>query len=247
MTIGIFLVRSSDLTCRSTSMPSTFGNFRSRKTTRGPLWILRSAYLPRAKMKSSAASPSVTEMIAFARWLLRRARKVSSRSRGLSSTRRISTSFIDRLPILNFVFCKLQSEKERRPLAGLTFRPHPAAMALHDPLHDGQPDATPLKLDVRVQPLKDSEDFLGVTRVETDSQITNPVEVVIAVGAAAKLDSDGPGRLGVLHRVREEIDQDLPDCGAIGVCRRHLAGSKLDLPIGLVAPELLDDLVGHSV
>src|SRR5712692_563829 len=226
-------------------MPSTFGSFRSRKTTRGPLLTSRPRYFPRAKRKSSASSPSVTEVIEFARWFLRSARNVSSRSCGLSSTSRISTSFIDQLRFLNFDLRHRQCEKEHRPFSRLPFRPYPPAVALDDALHDRQPHAAAFDLAIRMQPLKHSEDFFGVPHVEADPMIPNPIQVVISGRTSAKLDVDGRLWLGVLHCVSNEIEQNLTDRTPIGARNRCLSIGEFDGPVGIPAPFFGDDLARY--
>ena len=57
-------------------------------------------------------------------------------------------------------------EGERRALAGLALRLDPAAVALDDPLHDGQADAGAGEFGRLVQPFERAEQAGGVRRVE---------------------------------------------------------------------------------
>src|SRR6267143_1649249 len=93
-TTGMARVRSSSLRRRSTSRPSTLGRFRSSRITLGATPISRSVLGPAPKKKSIASAPSRQTKSWLARWRDVSARRVSSTSAGLSSTKRISTSWV---------------------------------------------------------------------------------------------------------------------------------------------------------
>src|SRR2546427_9557193 len=93
-TTGMVRVRSSPLRRRSTSRPSTLGRFRSSRITLGVTPMSRRALGALPKKKSIASAPSRQTKSWLARWRDVSARRVSSTSAGLSSTSRISTSWV---------------------------------------------------------------------------------------------------------------------------------------------------------
>src|SRR6266849_3503046 len=115
-TTGISLVRGSARMRFSTSIPLSFGSFRSSRTTAGIGSGLRSEYLPVENRKSSASVPSRATKTSLAILALRSARSVSSSSSGLSSTSMMTFSIIaspasPALPSLEFrggLFVRLQ-------------------------------------------------------------------------------------------------------------------------------------------
>src|SRR6201988_771928 len=108
-------------------------------------------------MKSSASWPSFTQVTWFARPLRFSALIVISASVLLSSAIRISTGF--RSPI----DCLLgKAEMELGTFIELALGPHPAAMACHDPLDDGESHSGAGKLLGAVQALEHPEQFIVV-------------------------------------------------------------------------------------
>src|SRR5713226_1650899 len=93
-TTGISLVRGSARMRFSTSIPLSFGSFRSSRTTAGMGSVLSPACLPVPNRKSSASVPSRATKTSFAILALRSARSVSSSSSGLSSTSMMIFSII---------------------------------------------------------------------------------------------------------------------------------------------------------
>src|SRR3989475_11996883 len=93
-TTGMVRVRSSPFRRRSTSRPSTLGRFRSSRITLGVTPMSRRALGALPKKKSIASAPSRQTKSWLARWRDVSARRVSSTSAGLSSTSRISTSWV---------------------------------------------------------------------------------------------------------------------------------------------------------
>src|ERR1035437_919158 len=133
-TTGIVWSFGSARIWRSTSMPSTFGNLRSRRRRRGRSMLARFAYLPRAKRKSRAYAPSSTATMLLASRLFVRARIVSSRASALSSARRISTwSLVMSHPLVGAG----QGEREAGALVFASLGTHGPAVTGDDALEDG--------------------------------------------------------------------------------------------------------------
>src|SRR5260370_38662332 len=118
-------------------------------------------------------------------------------------------------------------------------------MPLDNALDNRKSNAASFDLIIGVQSLKYTEDFLGVPHVEADPVIGNPVKVVIAFGAAAKLDVDRLLGLGVLDRIGDQIEQDVPDRVGVGKRRWSVALHEVDLSIRIVTPFVSDDVAGH--
>src|SRR5258708_1301112 len=93
-TTGINWVRGSARMRFRTSIPLSFGSFRSSRTSAGIGTGLRSACLPVENRKSSASVPSRATKTSLAILALRSARSVSSSSSGLSSTSMMIFSII---------------------------------------------------------------------------------------------------------------------------------------------------------
>src|SRR5436305_8745684 len=100
---------------------------------------------------------------------LRSACSINSKSSGLSSTKRISTSFVD---ILVFSLRSVslwrravdrgpcvQREIERRPAVELSLSPDASAVALHNSRHRGQADARALEIFGAMQALENAKEF----------------------------------------------------------------------------------------
>src|SRR5919109_1807983 len=184
-TTGSGRVRGSLLRRRSTSRPSTSGSFRSSSTTLGPSSRVRPAYAPVPNRKSSASAPSRTTWMRLATWCWAKACTASSTSSGLSSTSRISTgpsgtaagsppSLLAPTGVASFA----HSEREGEGRAAVDGRlcPHAPAVAVHDALHDRQPDARPLVVLGAVQPLEDAEELVRVARVEAHPVVADEVD-----------------------------------------------------------------------
>ena len=92
ITTGAVLVRLLVRIARSTSRPSSLGNFRLSRIRRGGAAPLRLRNPPRPKRKSSASSPSRATAISGSLSSSRSGRTVSSTSSGLSSTTRMSVA-----------------------------------------------------------------------------------------------------------------------------------------------------------
>src|SRR6266567_4379090 len=138
-TTGISWVRGSARMRFRTSIPLSFGSFRSRRTTAGIGCGLRSECLPVENRKSSASVPSRATKTSLAILAWRSARSVSSSSSGLSSTSMMIFSIITSpaQPVPSFEF-----------LGGLFVRlKRPCRQELsHRPGIDGRGKEIPLAL-----------------------------------------------------------------------------------------------------
>src|SRR5215470_19444284 len=92
------------------------------------------------------------------------ARIVSTSSFGLSSTSRMRLS--RNRSALSSMPGTPQGEEERCAAADLALGPDPAAMAVNDALHGGEPDAGAFEFGRRMQPLKRAEQFCGIGHVK---------------------------------------------------------------------------------
>src|SRR5436309_3956399 len=168
-TTGISLRLASSLISRRTSRPSFLGRFRSRRIRSGRGLP---AYSPCRRRKAIALTPSSTA------WrLLRilhslkpsRARRTSP---GLSSTIRISTGVRGVLAFMSPRSVGLGNGEEKRgAVSGLRFDPDSPAVAFHDPLAQGQADASPRVFGRDVQPLKNDEDAIEIFWLDADAVV----------------------------------------------------------------------------
>ena len=125
-----------------------------------------------------------------------------------------------------------ESEVERRALVGLGVGPDAAAVAVDDPLHDGEADAGALIVLGPVQPLEDAEQLVGVAHVEADAVVLDEIgRIALAVAVALPI-SIIALRLAarVLEGVGQQVDPDLLEQRRVGLARRQLADVDLDLP-----------------
>lgn len=129
-TTGILLVRGSDLIRFSTSRPSTLGSFKSSRISLGLFSILRCAYAPVQKMKSSASAPSRTTSIRLLSLLPLKEWSANSLSLGLSSTNKISTT----VSVIADITSK--GKVERCSFVNFCFGPNATPMTVNDPLHN---------------------------------------------------------------------------------------------------------------
>src|SRR5262245_42837319 len=112
------------------------------------------------------------------------ARMVSSASRSLSSTSRISTCS-------NCSICALlrQGEPESGAGAGAALCPYAAAMAGHDALHQRQADAGSRKLSLVVQALEHAEQLVLVAGVEAGAVVAHRIDMLEIVAGRADFDA----------------------------------------------------------
>src|ERR1039458_5707186 len=204
-TTGIVWSFGSARIWRSTSMPSTFGNLRSRRRRRGRSMLARFAYLPRAKRKSRASAPSSTATMLLASRLFVRARIVSSRSSGLSSTRRISTWS---LVMSHLLVGTGQGEREAGTLVLASLGAHGPAVTGDDALDDGEPDACSGEF-MSVKTSEDAKKRVNVPHVEPCTVVTDPVEDVVCPLVAVDGDLCSWLRSGELQGVGEQVGPDL--------------------------------------
>jgi len=73
------------------------------------------------------------------------------------------------------VYLVRKSEKERGPAVQLGLGPNSTAMALDDPLHDGESDAGSLILFGRMQSLKHAKQFVGIPHVKADTVVFHEI------------------------------------------------------------------------
>src|SRR6266508_366386 len=139
---------------RNTSNPPTRGSFRSRSTTAGSGCVV-------SDREPSASWPSSATTNLSARRFLRKARRVSSMSLGLSSTNRIPRSVLRVFPPL-----APKSEIERCALVGRRFGVNIAAVAADDSLDGGQAEARAREVPLGMQSLERREQLVRIRHVE---------------------------------------------------------------------------------
>lgn len=102
-----------------------------------------------------------------------------------------------------------QRKVERRPLAGLTRGPDAAAVAMDDPLDNGQSDAGAGKLRCAVQTVEDLEESVSLLRMKAGTVVRDG-EDHLSVGLLAA-DGDGLGETlaAILEGIAEKIGPDL--------------------------------------
>src|SRR5258706_14728930 len=83
---------------------------------------------------------------------------------------------------------RARREVDRRALANIPLGPRLAAVAEDDLLHGGEPDAAPLELALRVEPLERPEHPRGVGRVEARAVVAHVVRRRAAVLLHPELD-----------------------------------------------------------
>src|SRR3981081_2606094 len=169
MTTGSSAVLGSLRISRSTSNPSTFASLMSSITSLSGISDLP-AYAPREKRKSSASAPSLARWTRLASRYSPSASSVRAASSGLSSTNRMSIRWLESM------LDSSEGEIKGRALAEFTLSPYTSTMSVDDPLHDRQPDACPGVLGPVVQSLKDSEELIHVSHLETGAVVANVVD-----------------------------------------------------------------------
>src|SRR5947209_2810320 len=97
-----------------------------------------------------------------------------------------------------------------------------------------------------MQPLKNTKDLFCVPHVEADSAIANPVDVLVTIGVPAEFDVDIRFGSRILHRVRDEVKENVANGSGICASRRCVATKEIDLPIWEAAPFVHDDAFGDS-
>src|SRR5438552_9252638 len=152
--------------CRSTSWPSSFGRRMSSRIRPGRGGGTGPPYCPRCSRKSTASWPSFTQKIWFSTLPSRNVRMVKAAWSALSSTSRMSVGLRFSMAISPALAAR-PDEVHGRSLAARGLDPDPPARALHDLLHDRQPDPRPGRLDVG-EPLEQLEDLLVVRGVDAD-------------------------------------------------------------------------------
>src|SRR6266480_824551 len=239
-TTGMLLVRAAALTRRSTSRPSTFGSFRSSRMTLGACSTLRPACCPSPKMNSSASAPSRATWMRLVSLLLRKARRASSRSSGLSSTSSISTAFVSFIIQLSF-------HREIKCGAAIKrgFRPNTTAVTMNNPLHNRQADAGAFKFLSPMQSLEHAEQFVGVLHVKAGAVIGNEIDFFAVIGCRSYFDQRRRAFATVFDRVRNQIHPNLFQQCRIAFARRQLADANVDLMHVLLSTQFLERFAGQ--
>ena len=121
------------------------------------------------------------------------------------------------------------------------FRPHAAAVPLYDTADRGEPDPGALEF-IRVKPLKYLEEFIGVSHLKTYSVVAKEDRGFMLGGAGAtNLDTSFRPVTGILHRVRDEIYEHLPEHGSIAVDRGKIANDPEHVTPGEVGFQFTPD------
>src|SRR5690348_14527534 len=107
----------------------------------------------------------------------------SSASKGLSSTKRISTCSNSSMRLLLG-----QSEVESRAFAGFAFCPYAPAVPRDDLVDQSEAHSRAGKLVIVVQTLEDSEQTRAVVGVEAGSVIADEIKMLAFVAETADLD-----------------------------------------------------------
>src|SRR5262245_39517414 len=108
-----------------------------------------------------------------------------------------------------------------RSLARLPLRPNASAVAVNDSLDDRQAKSGSLKLSDGVKPLKDTKQLVRIPHVEADTVVFNTKDILIVLRCAACLNRRRLPAARKLQRIREQIDEDLPEQNFIADCRRQ--------------------------
>src|SRR4051812_5669294 len=104
----------------------------------------------------------------------------------------------------------LQREGESRAGIGPALRPDAAAVAGDDPTNRRQPDARAFKLVGSMQPLKHSEEVVGILHVEPNAVVADVHnETSLLFTSATHFDFGRIASSRVLHRVAEEVRKNL--------------------------------------
>src|SRR4051794_2860930 len=225
-----------------TSIPSSLGNLRLSKISRGGAAPLRLRNPPRPKRKSSASSPSRATAISASLSSSLKGRTVSSTSSGLSSTTRMSircgsaeggrwgrdssgAGFLPELLIgigwipTSSLPCipAAQRQVKCRSALRLGLGPNPASVFMRNALHQGQSRSVALELIRSMQPLKHAEQLPGVAHLEPNSIVRDGhANLTIELD---RPNSDhsllaGPGEL---DRVGEQVVQRQLDQAAVAL------------------------------
>src|ERR1043166_166543 len=106
-------------------------------------------------------------------------------------------------------FSFTQGEIKRGAVVHLRFGPNPAAVSMHDAVHNGQSHTGALKLVGGVQPLENAEEPLGVLHVEARAVVLHEINALILSSLRADFDHGRIAVSRVLQRVGEQVKKDL--------------------------------------
>src|ERR1700741_856186 len=183
ITIGRSLVRSSARSLLSTESPSSFGNFRSSKTSWGIdlfTWFVCESV---PKKYSSAYTPSRTTTTSLTMLLLLRARRVNISSRALSSTSKITLCLISNLPEI------WKREVEGRSLIHRTFSPNMAPVSINDALNSRQSDSRAFELGRGMETLEGAKQSIDIGHVKPGSVVADEIRRLTVIHVTTKNDS----------------------------------------------------------
>src|SRR5882762_5892489 len=176
ITTGMRLRSTSSLISARTCRPSLMGRLRSSRIKSGRIVSLN---LPCLRRQANASSPLVATIRLLRTLLSLSTSCVSRTSPALSSTSKISTgcdwdSKFILFSLLYFLHgCNGNRKTKCRPSPGGWLDPNVSAVPLDDLLADRQSDAGAGIFGLRMKPLKDHEDTVGVLLRDADAIITN--------------------------------------------------------------------------
>src|SRR3990167_6596164 len=100
-----------------------------------------------------------------------------------------------------------ESDEEGAALTGSGCGPHPPAMLLHHEFHNGEADAGAFVLAGTVEPLEETEDFVGLAGIEADAVVADPENVL----RRGLLPSNGDSRRSRVWRELQRVVQEIRD------------------------------------
>src|ERR1700723_1312248 len=127
------------------------------------------------------------------------ARIISASSSALSSTSRITRSFII-APLLSF-----ERKRKRRSLAFCALRRDSAAVAPDDPLNRRQSHPGARELGDGMKPLEGTEQFFGICHVEAGPIIADEIDLLAILIGGRELNFCPHRLAGELPRVADQI------------------------------------------
>src|SRR5512146_1144574 len=169
---GSFLISSS------TSRPSLFGRFRSRRMMSGRGVF---ACAPSRRRIAIASSPSQATVMWWITFPSLNASSVSRTSPGLSSTSRISMGLVPVSVATSAPPLRRYGKEKRRSFARLRFQPDAAAVALHDLFADRKADPGPGIFHFPMQPLEYRENPFEIFRIDPDAVVRDRKNPFLAV------------------------------------------------------------------
>src|SRR5690606_30486277 len=190
--------------------------------------------------------PSRLTTTSLASWLRSSAIRVSSRSWGLSSTRRIGLSMLLSVVACCAVVQVGQGKVEGCALVEPSLGPDATAVAFDDPPHAGQTDAGAFEFLHAVQTLEHPKQLRGVLHVEADAVVANVDHRFPFVTLGTDLDAGRRAVAAVLDGVADQVAQHHVDEGGIGDHPGHRLELPFDVALLVVRTHLLKDRGDHG-